>query len=92
MGAHLGIVQKDCLISYLQGGGMGELVKILSIGSISGEDVQFELNSPNNEFAKEQVHIQTKNRRLEMDKDEFIKYASIILLAEKNLKGLKGGR
>jgi len=71
---------------------MGEIVKILGKGFVGEELIELELNSPNNDFSSEQVHIQTKNRRLEISKDDFVKYASLVLLAEKNLKHLKNAK
>ena len=41
---------------------------------------------------KNRQRPQTKNRRLEISKDDFVKYASLVLLAEKNLKHLKNAK
>jgi len=69
---------------------MGEIIKVLSEGVVSGINIEIELNSPTNVRTKEQVHIQAESQRLEIDVGDFEKYASILLLAEKNLKAQKG--
>ena len=68
---------------------MGEKIKQLSKGKILSNEFEIELNHPPIEGADEQVHIQSNNIRIEMDKNDYIKYAISILVADKNLKKLK---
>lgn len=69
---------------------MGEKIKTLSHGKISNKLIEIELNAPLQKGEDEQVHIQTDKLRIEMTKQEFIQYALSVLVAEKNLKNLKG--
>ncbi|HRZ40283.1 MAG TPA: hypothetical protein P5246_04665 [Candidatus Omnitrophota bacterium] len=68
---------------------MGEKIKTLSKGEFFGSTVEIELNRPVVEPQGQQIHIQSKNFRLELKKKEYVKYALSILNAEKNLKNLK---
>lgn len=69
---------------------MGEKIKILSGANLLHKKFVIELNSPTVKGQDEQIHIQSENIRFEIDKKHYIKYALSVLLAEKNLKYLKG--
>ena len=69
---------------------MGEKIKTLAKGKILNHKIEIELNHPLQKGQDQQIHIQANNYRFEMDKKEFIKYALSILIAEKNLKNMKG--
>ena len=68
---------------------MGEKIKTLSKGKILNNIFEIELNHPSSSGQDEQIHIQSDKFRFEMDKKDYIKYALSILVAEKNLKGIK---
>jgi hypothetical protein len=68
---------------------MGEKIKTLSKGKILNVDFEIELNHPPVDGEDQQIHIQSKKFRFEMDKKDYLKYALSILVAEKNLKSLK---
>jgi len=68
---------------------MGEKIKILSKGKLLNTDFEIELNHPPSSGEDEQVHIQSDKLRFEIDKQDYLKYALSILVAEKNLKNLK---
>lgn len=68
---------------------MGEKIKTLSHGKILNVDFEVELNHPPSKGQDQQIHIQSKQFRLEIDKKDYIKYALSILAAEKNLRVLK---
>ena len=69
---------------------MGEIIKKLSEGRILMSDNEIELNHPPASGQEQQIHIQTEKFRFEMDKSDFLKFATSILVAEKNLKHSKG--
>jgi len=69
---------------------MGEKIKTLSKGKLLNAEFEIELNHPTIKGQDEQIHIQSNKFRFELDKKDFIKYALSILVAEKNLKNLKG--
>lgn len=69
---------------------MGEKIKKISQGKVLSTVFEIELNQPPSNSHDQQVHIQSDKIRLEMDKEEFIAYGLSILVAEKNLKNLKG--
>jgi hypothetical protein len=69
---------------------MGEKIKTLAKGKILNTDFEIELNYPPSEGQDYQIHIQSDKFRFEIDKKDYTKYALTILLAEKNLKTLKG--
>lgn len=68
---------------------MGEKIKTLSRGKLFGSALEIELNGPVINNDDRQVHIQSDNYRFEMNKNDYIKYAMSLLVAEKNLKNLK---
>lgn len=68
---------------------MGEKIKTIATGKILKSEFEIELNHPPSSGLDEQIHIQSENFRLEMDKKDFIKYGLSVLVAEKNLKILK---
>lgn len=68
---------------------MGEKIKVLSTGRILKANFEIELNHPPSEGSDQQIHIQSDNFRFEIDRQEFVKLALIVLLAEKNLKQIK---
>lgn len=69
---------------------MGEKIKILSKGKLLNTYFEIELNHPPSSGQDQQIHIQSEKFRSELDKKDYIKYALSILVAEKNLKNLKG--
>lgn len=69
---------------------MGEKIKTLSKGKILNNDFEIELNHPPSKGRDEQIHIQSEQFRFEIDKKDYIEYALSVLVAEKNLKKLKG--
>jgi len=69
---------------------MGEKIKNLSKGKILNTSFEIELNHPPVSGQDQQVHIQSEKFRFEMDKKDYIQYALSVLVAEKNLKKLKG--
>ncbi len=69
---------------------MGEKIRILSTGKLLNADFEIELNHPPSSGQDQQIHIQSDKFRFEMDKKDYIKYALSVLVAEKNLKSLKG--
>jgi len=69
---------------------MGEKIKTLAKGKILNVSFEIELNRPIIKNQDEQIHIQSDKFRFEIDKKDYIKYALTILVAEKNLKKLKG--
>ena len=69
---------------------MGEKIKTLSKGKLLNIDFEVELNHPPRAGLDQQIHIQSDKFRFEIDKKDYIKYAFSILVAEKNLKNLKG--
>lgn len=69
---------------------MGEKIKTLSRGKLLNTDFEIELNHPPSSGKDEQIHIQSDKFRFEMDKKDYLKYALSVLVAEKNLKNLKG--
>lgn len=68
---------------------MGEVIKMLATGKIDGQEVEIELNHSPVDRKKQQVHLQLRGMRLEMDKDRYIQCALSILLAKNNLKRVK---
>ena len=69
---------------------MGEKIKTLSKGNILNTEFEIELNHPPASGQDQQIHIQSDKFRFEIDKKDYIEYALSILVAEKNLKNLKG--
>jgi len=69
---------------------MGEKIKTLSKGKILSTSFEIELNHPPVSGQDQQVHIQSEKFRFEMDQKDYIQYALSVLVAEKNLKMLKG--
>jgi hypothetical protein len=68
---------------------LGEKIKILSKGKIFGTDFEVELNHPLSKGSKQQVHFQSHRFRVELNRDDYLKYALSVLIAEKKLKSLK---
>ena len=69
---------------------MGEKTRDLAEFNMSGKTVLVELNHPVVEGTPPTVHIQTDTIRFECSLGEFFTLASAILVAEKNLKIIKG--
>ena len=67
---------------------MGEKIKTLTKGNVLNNDFDIELNHPTVNGQDQQIHIQSNKFRFEMDKNDYIKYALSVLVAEKNLKNL----
>ena len=68
---------------------MGEKIKILAKGKMFDSDIEIELNRPPSQGCDEQIHLQSKTLRFEIDKKDYIQYALTILFAEENLRQLK---
>jgi len=68
---------------------MGEIIKILSRGTVLGTDGEIELNHPPVQGQDRQIHLQFGKIRLEMGEKDYVKYALSVLVAEKNLKAVK---
>ena len=68
---------------------MGEIIKKLADGNFLGSEIEIELNHPPAKGQDQQIHIQSDKFRFEMDKKDFIAFATSIMLAKKNLKSLK---
>lgn len=69
---------------------MGEKISTLAYGRALNSDFEIELNHPTIAGQDEQIHIQSDKFRFEMDKKDYFKYALSVLVAEKNLKNIKG--
>jgi hypothetical protein len=69
---------------------MGEKIKTLSTGKLLNADFEVELNHPPSNGQDQQIHIQAEKFRFELDKKDYIKFALTVLVAEKNLKNIKG--
>ena len=69
---------------------MGEKIRTLSKGKLLNTKFEIELNHPTISGQDEQIHIQSDKFRFEIDKKDYIRYSLSILVAEKNLKLLKG--
>lgn len=68
---------------------MGEKITDLAIGSVLGARLEIELNHPNMEGEQRQVHLQSSGFRFELNQEEYIKCALVILRAARSLKQLK---
>jgi len=68
---------------------MGERIKTLAKRNFLDSSIEVELNHPLLQGRDEQIHLQSRSFRLEMDKKDYIKCALTILLAEENLRLLK---
>ncbi len=68
---------------------MGEKIRDLALFDVSGKTVVVELNHPVFETESSIVHIQINPLRFECSYGDFFKFASAVLVAEKNLKRLK---
>lgn len=68
---------------------MGEKITDLAIGTVLGARLEIELNHPNIEGQQRQVHLQSSDFRFELNQDEYIKCALVVLKAARNLKQLK---
>ena len=68
---------------------MGEKITDLARGTVLGTRLEIELNHPNIEGQQRQVHLQSSDLRFELNQDEYIKCALVVLKAARNLKQLK---
>jgi hypothetical protein len=68
---------------------LGEKLKTLAKGKLCDLDIEIELNRPPSQGCDEQIHLQSKTLRFEIDKKDYIQYALTILFAEENLRQLK---
>lgn len=68
---------------------MGEIINTIATGKILKSEFEIELNHAPSSGLDQQIHIQSENFRLEMDKKDFIIYGLSVLVAERNLKTLK---
>ena len=69
---------------------MGEKIKTLASGRVLQTEFEIELNHPLSIGKDQQIHIQSDKFRIEMDEKDYIRYALTILVADKNLRNLKG--
>lgn len=69
---------------------MGEIIKTLAKGKLLESNIEIELNHPPARGQDQQIHIQSDKFRYEMDKKDYLKFATSILVASKNLKQSKG--
>jgi hypothetical protein len=69
---------------------MGEIIKRLAKGKLLDSNIEIELNHPPAAGQDQQIHIQSEKFRFEMDKKDYLKFATSILVAAKNLKHSKG--
>ena len=69
---------------------MGEKLKNLSKGKIHSIEFEIELNHPTVSGRDQIIHIQSDQFRFEMNKKDFLKYALSVMVAERNLKIIKG--
>mgnify|MGYP007049880645 CR=1 FL=1 len=69
---------------------MGEKIKTLSKGKLLNKEFEIELNHPPSSGQDQQIHIQSDKFRFEMCRKDYLKYALTIIVAEKNLRNLKG--
>lgn len=69
---------------------MGEKTQDLAEIHLSRERILIEINHPVFERGADIIHIQTDTMRLECTYGDFFSLASAILVAEKNLKIIKG--
>lgn len=69
---------------------MGEKLQNLAEFKLSGKTAVVELNHPVLEGNSPVIHIQSDTMRVECSLGEFLTLASAILVAEKNLKIIKG--
>ena len=69
---------------------MGEIIKTLAKGKLLESKIEIELNHPPARGQDQQIHIQSDKFRFEMDKSDYLKFATSILVAAKNLKQSKG--
>ena len=68
---------------------MGEKIKILNTFKFKKNLLEVELNSNSSTKNTREVHLQSKDFRLEMSESEFNQFATTIMLGAKNLKKLK---
>ena len=68
---------------------MGE--KISDIGSfiLKRSRITVELNQPSSSGQQRQIHLHSKNFRMELDENEFIELVLAVRLAKEKLKHLK---
>jgi len=69
---------------------MGEKTQDLAEFEVSGKTILVELNHPVFEEGADIIHIQTDTMRFECSYGDFFSLATTILVAEKNLKIIKG--
>ena len=68
---------------------MGEKIKSLGHINIQNMSFEVELNHPPSSGTPKQIHIQSKNFRMELDEKEFIQFACAVRLAKEKLERLK---
>jgi len=69
---------------------MGEINKILGELSIKGNKFSVELNQSSFAEGAREVHIQNEEFRFSVPETEFLRMAACVLLAEKQLRLIKG--
>jgi hypothetical protein len=69
---------------------MGEKTQDLVEFNLSGKSILVEINHPVYQGSADIIHIQTDTIRFECTYGDFFSLASAILVAEKNLKIIKG--
>jgi len=68
---------------------MGEKIKILGQINVQNATFEIELNHPPSSGKPNQIHIQSENFRMELDEQEFIRFACAVRLAKEKLRRLK---
>lgn len=69
---------------------MGEKIMTLARGELLNVECEIELNHATVPGQDQQVHIQTSKFRFEMDRKDYLRYALAVLVAERNLRNIKG--
>lgn len=69
---------------------MGELIRKVSELKIGNETFDIELNESTNDKGYRDVHVQNDKFRLSVPENEFMQMAACVLLAQKQLKFIKG--
>jgi hypothetical protein len=68
---------------------LGEKIKSIGHIVVDGLGFEVELNYPPAPGLPQQIHIQSKNFRIELDEDEFFRLVCAVRLAKEKLKRLK---
>lgn len=69
---------------------MGELIRTVSEIKLGNETFAVELNESTTDSGYKDIHIQNEKFRLSIPENEFMQMAACVLLAQKQLKLIKG--